>query len=302
MSAIDEMRRRRTFAIISHPDAGKTTVTEKLLLFGKAIQMAGTVKGRKADAARDFRLDGAGKAARHLGDLVGHAVSLPRQHHQSARHPRTRGFFRRYLPHSDRGGLGADGDRLRQGRRRTHDQADGRLPLRDTPIITFINKLDREGRDPIELMDEVEDGSQDSLRTDHLAHRHGQEPEGCFSPAERFRAPVFRAGRGQGLFGRSHRRTGQSRGSTRCWDRSRPIFATRSNWFGVRPTSSTSTPISPPELTPVFFGSAINNFGMGRTARRLRCLRTGTHTASDARPRCGPRRGQADRFRIQNSG
>jgi peptide chain release factor 3 len=48
MSDIDEMRRRRTFAIISHPDAGKTTVTEKLLLFGKAIQMAGTVKSRKA--------------------------------------------------------------------------------------------------------------------------------------------------------------------------------------------------------------------------------------------------------------
>ena len=48
MSDVDKMRRRRTFAIISHPDAGKTTVTEKLLLFGKAIQMAGTVKSRKA--------------------------------------------------------------------------------------------------------------------------------------------------------------------------------------------------------------------------------------------------------------
>ena len=47
-SFINEMRRRRTFAIISHPDAGKTTLTEKLLLFGGAIQLAGTVKGRKA--------------------------------------------------------------------------------------------------------------------------------------------------------------------------------------------------------------------------------------------------------------
>ncbi|MCP3897730.1 GTP-binding protein, partial [Moraxella sp.] len=45
---VNEINKRRTFAIISHPDAGKTTVTEKLLLFGKAIQMAGTVKGRKA--------------------------------------------------------------------------------------------------------------------------------------------------------------------------------------------------------------------------------------------------------------
>ena len=49
MSSIaEEAKRRRTFAIISHPDAGKTTLTEKLLLFGKAIQLAGTVKGRKA--------------------------------------------------------------------------------------------------------------------------------------------------------------------------------------------------------------------------------------------------------------
>jgi peptide chain release factor 3 len=46
--ALDEVARRRTFAIISHPDAGKTTLTEKLLLFGGAIQLAGTVKGRKA--------------------------------------------------------------------------------------------------------------------------------------------------------------------------------------------------------------------------------------------------------------
>src|SRR5688572_20264197 len=48
-SPSDEVARRRTFAIISHPDAGKTTLTEKLLLFGGAIQLAGTVKGRKAD-------------------------------------------------------------------------------------------------------------------------------------------------------------------------------------------------------------------------------------------------------------
>lgn len=44
-----DIQRRRTFAIISHPDAGKTTLTEKLLLFGRAIQLAGTVKGRKSD-------------------------------------------------------------------------------------------------------------------------------------------------------------------------------------------------------------------------------------------------------------
>jgi len=65
-----ETRERRTFAIISHPDAGKTTLTEKLLLFGGAIQLAGTVKGRKA--------------ARHLRHLLGDAVSLQRPHREPA--------------------------------------------------------------------------------------------------------------------------------------------------------------------------------------------------------------------------
>ena len=58
-----ETARRRTFAIISHPDAGKTTLTEKLLLFGGAIQLAGSVKARKAARHRDVRLDGDGEAS-----------------------------------------------------------------------------------------------------------------------------------------------------------------------------------------------------------------------------------------------
>ena len=75
MAYLEEVKRRRTFAIISHPDAGKTTLTEKLLLFGGAIQMAGTVKGRKAarHATSDW-MDGAGETARYLGNVIGHAV------------------------------------------------------------------------------------------------------------------------------------------------------------------------------------------------------------------------------------
>ncbi len=64
----DEIMRRRTFAIISHPDAGKTTLTEKLLLFGGAIQLAGEVKARRAAA---LGLDGGRARARHLGLLGG---------------------------------------------------------------------------------------------------------------------------------------------------------------------------------------------------------------------------------------
>ena len=87
-SARDEVARRRTFAIISHPDAGKTTLTEKLLLFGGAIQMAGTVKGRKAARHATSDWMRARAAARHLGDLERDAVPLRGAHRQPARHAR----------------------------------------------------------------------------------------------------------------------------------------------------------------------------------------------------------------------
>ena len=69
-----EVARRRTFAIISHPDAGKTTLTEKLLLYGGAIRQAGSVKARKTARHAYFGLDGNRKAARHLGHLLCDAV------------------------------------------------------------------------------------------------------------------------------------------------------------------------------------------------------------------------------------
>ena len=71
-----EIKRRRTFAIISHPDAGKTTLTEKFLLYGGAIAQAGQVKGKKNTRARHLRLDGDREAARHLGHLLGDAVPV----------------------------------------------------------------------------------------------------------------------------------------------------------------------------------------------------------------------------------
>ena len=67
---------RRVLAIISHPDAGKTTITEKLLLIGNLIQVAGTVKGKKVQPLRNFGLDDYGKATWYFRDLIGHAISL----------------------------------------------------------------------------------------------------------------------------------------------------------------------------------------------------------------------------------
>ena len=100
-----EVNRRRTFAIISHPDAGKTTLTEKLLLFGGAIQMAGTVKARKS--ARHATSDWMevekqrGISVTQLGD----AVRVRGPHDQPARHAGPRGLLRGHLPRADGGGL-----------------------------------------------------------------------------------------------------------------------------------------------------------------------------------------------------
>ena len=154
---LTELQRRRTFAIISHPDAGKTTLTEKLLLFGGAIQLAGSVKGRKAarHATSDWmemekqrgisvttsvmQFDHKGKIL-NLLDTPGHADFSEDTY--------------RTLTAVDSALMVID---VAKGVEERTVKLMEICRLRDTPILTFINKLDREGRDPIDLLDEVED-------------------------------------------------------------------------------------------------------------------------------------------------
>lgn len=151
-----EVDKRRTFAIISHPDAGKTTITEKLLLFGKAIQMAGTVKSRKSDryAASDWmemeKQRGISVTTSVMQfpykDRVVNLLDTPGHEDFSEDTYRTLTAVDSVLMVID-GAKGVED--------RTIKLMDV-CRLRDTPILTFINKLDREIRDPIEVMDEVE--------------------------------------------------------------------------------------------------------------------------------------------------
>ena len=123
-----EIRRRRTFAIISHPDAGKTTLTEKLLLLGGAIHAAGAVKAR--GEARRARSDWM-KIERERGisvDLRGDDLRISRLHLQSAGHAGPRGFLRGHLSHADRRRQRGDGDRRRQGHRGADPQTVRGLP------------------------------------------------------------------------------------------------------------------------------------------------------------------------------
>ena len=151
-----EVSRRRTFAIISHPDAGKTTLTEKLLLYGGAIQLAGTVKGRKASrhATSDWMLleqqRGISVTSSVMqfpyDDCVVNLLDTPGHEDFSEDTYRTLTAVDSALMVIDCAkGVEARTVKLMEVCR-----------LRDTPIMTFINKLDRDGREPIELLDEIE--------------------------------------------------------------------------------------------------------------------------------------------------
>ncbi len=153
---INAVNKRRTFAIISHPDAGKTTMTEKMLLFGNAIQVAGTVKGKKSD--RHATSDWMAMEKERGISVTSSVMQFP--------------YKERIVNLLDTPGHGD----FSEDTYRTLTAVDSVLMmidaakgvedrtiklmdvcrLRDTPIMTFINKMDREVRDPIDVLDEVE--------------------------------------------------------------------------------------------------------------------------------------------------
>lgn len=149
--------KRRTFAIISHPDAGKTTLTEKLLLFGGAIQLAGTVKGRKA--ARHATSDWMKLEQERGISVTSSVMQFPYRESiinllDTPGHEDFSEDTYRTLTAVDSALMVIDAAKGVEDRTIKLMEV---CRLRDTPIITFINKLDREGREPIELLDEVED-------------------------------------------------------------------------------------------------------------------------------------------------
>lgn len=153
---LTETQRRRTFAIISHPDAGKTTLTEKLLLFGGAIQMAGSVKSRKA--ARHATSDWMALEKERGISVTSSVMQFPYEGRivnllDTPGHADFSEDTYRVLTAVDSALMVID---CAKGVEERTIKLMDVCRLRDTPIMTFINKLDREGRSPIELLDEVE--------------------------------------------------------------------------------------------------------------------------------------------------
>src|SRR5579859_6479414 len=153
---VGEIARRRTFAIISHPDAGKTTLTEKLLLFGGAIQLAGEVKARgdrrrvrsdwmEVERERGISVSSAVMTFEHDG-LTFNLLDTPGHQDFSEDTYRT-------LTAVDSAVMVIDAAKGIESQTLKLFEV---CRLRDVPIITFINKFDREGRHPFELMEEIE--------------------------------------------------------------------------------------------------------------------------------------------------
>ena len=156
LALAQEIATRRTFAIISHPDAGKTTITEKLLLFGRLIQKAGSVKGKKSDrhATSDWMVmeqqRGISVTSSVMqfpyGDAIVNLLDTPGHEDFSE-------DTYRVLTAVDSALMVVDGAKGVEERTIKLMEV---CRLRDTPIFTFVNKLDRDTREPIEVLDEIE--------------------------------------------------------------------------------------------------------------------------------------------------
>ncbi|MDD3164617.1 MAG: peptide chain release factor 3 [Oscillospiraceae bacterium] len=151
----DEISRRRTFAIISHPDAGKTTLTEKFLLYGGAIAQAGAVKGKKAKAATSDWME----IEKQRGISVTSSVMQFQYENfvinilDTPGHQDFSEDTYRTLMAADSAVMVIDGSKGVEAQTRKLFKV---CAMRHIPIFTFINKMDREARDPFELCDELE--------------------------------------------------------------------------------------------------------------------------------------------------
>lgn len=259
---MESYKNRRTFAIISHPDAGKTTITEKILLFGGAIQVAGAVKSRKTDkhATSDWM---AMEQERGIS-VTSSVMQFP--------------FKDRIVNLLDTPGH-AD---FSEDTYRTLTAVDSALMvidcakgveertiklmevcrLRTTPIFTFINKLDREGKEPIELLDEVEDvlniqcapitwpigmgkrlkGVYHILRDEILLYESGKNYETQKATTVKgLNSKALDEALGERIAAEFREEIELVQGASHAFDEQAYLAG---------------------ELTPVFFGSAINNFGV----------------------------------------
>ena len=258
----DEINRRRTFAIISHPDAGKTTLTEKFLLYGGAINLAGSVKGKKTarHAVSDWMEIEKQRGISVTSSVLqfqydGYCINiLDTPGHQDFSEDTYR-----TLMAADSAVMVIDASKGVEAQTKKLFKV---CLLRDIPIFTFINKMDREANDPFELLDEIE--SVLGIKTCPI-----NWPIGC---GKEFRGVYDRRAKHVTTF------TAAGNGQREVDSKDLPIdspellgmvgdelFSTLQDDIELLDGASEPLDIqkvSHGKMTPVFFGSALTNFGI----------------------------------------
>ena len=258
-----EIKRRRTFAIISHPDAGKTTLTEKFLLYGGAIQSAGSVKGKQNDkhAVSDWmeleKQRGISITSSVLQfEYNGYCINiLDTPGHQDFSEDTYR-----TLMAADSAVMVIDAAKGIEPQTRKLFKV---CAMRDIPIFTFINKMDREARDPFDLLDELE-------REFGIMTYPMNWPIGC---GQKFKGVYDRDKKTLLSFGDSHRGRDRIRGidlditdtaklDELVGENQRIEFCEQIELVEAAGGDFDLEKVRHGKLSPVFFGSALNNFGI----------------------------------------
>ena len=262
MTLEDIIQNRRTFAIISHPDAGKTTLTEKLLLFGGAIELAGAVKakGERRRARSDWM-----KVEQERGISVASSVMTFENNGTTYNLLDTPGHedfsedTYRVLTAVDSAIMVLDCAKGIETQTRKLFEV---CRLRDMPIITFINKLDRDGQDPFDLLDEIEQTLALDVTPASWPIGMGRDFKGCYDLIND-RLILFERSKGDSL-----------KESVECEGLDDPKIddlLTPDEAAKLREDVEMVRGLCPEfdrkaylegTMTPVFFGSAVNNFGV----------------------------------------
>ncbi len=253
---------RRTFAIISHPDAGKTTLTEKLLLFGGAIHLAGAVKAKKGgQSARSDWMDiekarGISVTASVMTfEYADHTVNLL----DTPGHKDFSEDTYRTLTAVDSAVMVLDGAKGIEAQTLKLFEV---CRLRDTPVITFINKMDRETREPFELLDEIEKTLALNVCPITWPIGMGERFRGCFNVATNA-LYIFEDNAGSRVT-EGEKFTGTDDPKLDDIIPAAELAKFREEVEMVKAVYPAFNKQSYLEghLTPVFFGSAVNNFGV----------------------------------------
>lgn len=254
-----QIQRRRTFAIIAHPDAGKTTLTEKLLLFGGAIQLAGAVKAKgdarraksdwmKVEQERGISVVSSVMTFEYGGDVF-NLLDTPGHEDFSEDTYRTLTAVDSAIMVLDAAkGIEAQTLKLFEVCR-----------LRDIPIITFINKMDRDGLDPFDLIDDVEKRLQMDVVPMTWPIGGGRDFKGAYDLVHNRLALFERGGKDEGIVcdGLDDPKVNELV-PARLADEAREQVAMVQ---GVSKPFDRQSYLEG-HMTPLFFGSAVNNFGV----------------------------------------